>query len=1402
MAATIEKELEQTQTKWQQTQKELDQTKSELHDIREELERSQSQLDEVLGELEQTHFELHQLKQNGEQQQSHSDGEVNQELDKTKSELHDVREELEQTHFELHQLKQKGEQQQSHSDGEVNQELDKTKSELHDVREELERSQSQLDEVLGELEQTHFELHQLKQKGEQQQSDSDGEVKQELDQTKSELHDVREELEQTHFELHQLKQKGEQQQSHSDGEVKQELDQTKSELHDVREELERSQSQLEQVLGELEQTHFELHQLKQKGEQQQSHSDGEVKQELEETKAKLQETEQLLEQSHSQLGETMGVLEEYQSQMEKTMGTLEESQGKLQQKQEELEQVKAELAQKQSGSESELQKELEETKSQLRESEELLEKYQSQLEETMATLEESHSQLGETMVVLEQSQSQLQQKHQELESTKSELLQTKKELEQVKNIQPQPSREITKNQTVLLDSIPAKGGITGPEIAIIKKFITEGNVIFDVGANVGKWTEEVLNYCSNLKLHLFEPAPQTYKVLDRKITERQFREKPVTNCIGIAEDNVVKQFYYYDKHNVLSTFKRRISIDKIGKYGFPREIKALTTTIDSYCQQKAIRRINFLKVDTEGSELDVLLGAEQSLKRGKIDYIQFEYGGTYKDAKITLKQVFDYLQKYRYSIFKVLENKLEYRPDFVISDEDYQYNNYLAVNERFLDNVLGEKPRLLDVPKLCIENSINPKGVIHVGAHEGPENSYYQKMGLKKILFIEANPVVFERLKNRVASYPNVKAVNYAISNVNGTVDLHITSNEQSSSILPLKKHQEIYPNIKETHQVKVESKKLDTLLPELKLNPSDYNILNIDIQGAELLALQGATNWLRNVDAINTEVNYEELYEGCVLIDELDEFLDRNGFQRVATKTPHPSWGDAFYVKKPLITMSILSRARFGNQIFLYTLLKIHQKEHDVRVETVSWVGQYLFGHNDPQISRTLPEFADSGMAILNAKEPFKNVEFSGPVYQLHTKYYAPYKDFIRTLFQPVPQVEVKMRDAVNKLRERGNTIVGIHLRRGDYQKLKRSYTFVAPTACYKKWLEGLWETLEKPILFIASDELAGVVDDFADYNPITIKDLGIQLPEADFYPEFYVLTQCDILAISNSTFSFTAAMLNENCKFFFRPHLLAKKLIPFEPWNSEPLYQHGYGTWEEPTQAGDVQLSTEVVTKSQSSIHNFIGQFVNKGDLVFDVGANQGLKTDLYLSIGAKVICFEPQPHCVEILNQKYQNNQNVAIVNKGLATKSGQLELSICDRADVLSTFSEQWKTGRFANQKWEKKVTVEVTTLDEMIKTWGLPQFCKIDVEGFEYQVLKGLSQPISYLSFEFTIEFIDNAKKSIQHLVSLGYSLFNITQEDQTKLAISEWVSETKLFDFIESKSTNKKSLWGNIYAKY
>ena len=704
------------------------------------------------------------------------------------------------------------------------------------------------------------------------------------------------------------------------------------------------------------------------------------------------------------------------------------------------------------------------------------------------------------------------------------------------------------------------------ESQVISRFINAGKVIFDVGANAGDWTAEVLSQGHDVEVHLFEPIPHVYKKLIQNLDKQL-----IFNNLGVGQKEEVKTFYYYEANPLLSTFYRRVDVEKQGWLNPPKEITVLTTTIDNYCQRHGIKRINFIKIDVEGGELDVLYGSQHFLETGRIDYLQFEYGGTYIDSKITLKEVFEYLQKFRYSIFKILPDRLEYKPTFLPEDENFEFSNFLAVNERFRSNVLGEATDgKLNIQELCQQHSIVPRGVIHVGAHEGAEITGYQQMGAEKVLFVEANPTVFERLQANIAVYPNVEAVNCAIADRNGTIDLHVTSFDQSSSILQLKRHQEIYPHITETHQITVQSKTLDTLLQEQELNPSDFNILNIDIQGAELLALQGATNWLKCVELINTEVNYEELYEGCALIEQLDEFLEKYGFHRVATTTPiHPSWGDAIYVKKPAITSSVLgmeNMGRLGNQVFLYAFLRMYAREHNLRVETPAWIGQYLFGHNDASISQPLPQIGEQAQpykllesAILNAPEPLKNVDFHG-YFQFHTQYHAQHNEYFQSLFKPVPEVESKVREALNCLRSKGKTVVGLHLRRGDYRSVHTvvPYLTVAPSGWYKEWLDGLWETLDEPVLFIASDEVETVIGDFAEYHPITVKDLGVEMPEAPFYPDFYILSQCDVLAISNSTFSFAAAMLNERCKFFFRPHLQKQKLIPFDPWNSEPLLRH----------------------------------------------------------------------------------------------------------------------------------------------------------------------------------------------------------------------------------------------------
>lgn len=209
---------------------------------------------------------------------------------------------------------------------------------------------------------------------------------------------------------------------------------------------------------------------------------------------------------------------------------------------------------------------------------------------------------------------------------------------------------------------------------------------------------------------------------------------------------------------------------------------------------------------------------------------------------------------------------------------------------------------MLDLIELYKKYHIPLKGVIHVGAYTGSENAIYQRIGVSKILFVEANPEVYKKLVENTKSFSNVYSACWAISNRIGSCKLHVTSMDQSSSILPLKHHKIVYPTITEVRCIDVPSTTLDNLVKTLRLGFTDFNFLNIDIQGAELLAFQGAIDLLSNyIQVINTEVNYEEMYEGCALKKDIDLFLSRFGFECKEVIKSHPTWGDAFYVKKTI---------------------------------------------------------------------------------------------------------------------------------------------------------------------------------------------------------------------------------------------------------------------------------------------------------------------------------------------------------------------------------------------------------------------------------------------------------------------------------------------------------------------
>lgn len=221
------------------------------------------------------------------------------------------------------------------------------------------------------------------------------------------------------------------------------------------------------------------------------------------------------------------------------------------------------------------------------------------------------------------------------------------------------------------------------------------------------------------------------------------------------------------------------------------------------------------------------------------------------------------------------------------------------------------------------------------------------------------------------------------------------------------------------------------------------------------------------------------------------------------------------------------------------------------------------------------------------------------------------------------------------------------------------------------------------------------------------------------------------------------------------------------------------------------------------------FYSQFINKGDLCFDVGANLGKRTDAFLKLEATVVAIDPQNVCLQQLREKYLNNSNVIIVDKALGAEEGEAEMMLCE-SHAFSTLSREWiggnkVSGRFPGCNWDRSTIVLLTTLDRLIEQYGKPTFCKIDVEGFELQVLKGLSQPIKYISFEFAQEFIHSTINCIMHLASLGEVRFNYSYGESMQLVLPEWVRSEEMCDILMSMpdiASNPELSWGDIYADF
>ena len=216
---------------------------------------------------------------------------------------------------------------------------------------------------------------------------------------------------------------------------------------------------------------------------------------------------------------------------------------------------------------------------------------------------------------------------------------------------------------------------------------------------------------------------------------------------------------------------------------------------------------------------------------------------------------------------------------------------------------------LIPLHEVIASYNIKLRGVLHVGAHKCEENDAYLAEGVKQsdIFWVEANPELVKSI-----TLPNI--ITAAVSDMVETVTFNVTNNGQSSSILPLKDHTIVHPDVHVVSTQTITTQRLEDIVRHHGIRA---NFLNLDIQGAELKALKGLGSFIEQFDCIYTGVNTRELYAGCAPLSEVDDWLRWRGFWRMRTSMYEQcGWGDAVYIRSN-DEYCMMSRGRTGNHLF-----------------------------------------------------------------------------------------------------------------------------------------------------------------------------------------------------------------------------------------------------------------------------------------------------------------------------------------------------------------------------------------------------------------------------------------------------------------------------------------------------
>ena len=199
-----------------------------------------------------------------------------------------------------------------------------------------------------------------------------------------------------------------------------------------------------------------------------------------------------------------------------------------------------------------------------------------------------------------------------------------------------------------------------------------------------------------------------------------------------------------------------------------------------------------------------------------------------------------------------------------------------------------------------------------------------------------------------------------------------------------------------------------------------------------------------------------------------------------------------------------------------------------------------------------------------------------------------------------------------------------------------------------------------------------------------------------------------------------------------------------------------------------------------------------VGPGDLVFDVGAHLGDRSAAFAALGARVVALEPQPRLLPWLRRLVGGDERITVRGEAVGRSVGRASLSISRRTPTVSTLADGWRkklsedNPGFRSVRWDRVEEVPVTTLDGLIAEFGVPRFCKIDVEGYEAEALAGLSEPLEGVSVEFVSGGLEVAIACVRRLEELGVYEYNAVPGERRDFAFERWVTSGQIMEWLEA----------------